>query len=325
MKLLSDLPLPIEKYKQFQSEGWDSTHFLSVITLSELLEYFGMVNESLSTKQEIEETLQKIKTKQFVVENLKPFIRNNIWSLSTGIQSIDTILDRNGLPSSEITLFYGKFRSGKSQIAHQCCVQTYIQYKHLPSQKIALFIDTESTFRPERICQMSEFHGLPVDDVLTKIMVIKISALSEFELVLKKIDELITQMGIKFIAIDSFINHYRVELAKNTASPNKIVEKLGSHLEILSACAKSHNIPILCTSQVTAAMSKTYFFNIIPVLATTLNIYIKNWIMLAEDEIITAMPENAGRRVAHVINSQTKKEQNAQFIITEHGLETYFG
>jgi hypothetical protein len=47
--------------------------------------------------------------------------------------------------------------------------------------------------------------------------------------------------------------------------------------------------------------------------------------MLAEDEIITAMPENAGRRVAHVINSQTKKEQNAQFIITEHGLETYFG
>lgn len=72
-------------------------------------------------------------------------------------------------------------------------------------------------------------------------------------------------------------------------------------------------------------MSKTYFFNIVPVLATTMNLYIKNWIMLAEDEIITAMPENAGRRVAHVINSQTKKEQNAQFIITEHGLEDYFG
>lgn len=226
MKLLSELPLPIEKYKQFQSEGWDSTHFLSVITLSELLEYFGMVNESFSIIQDFDETLQKVRNKQSILGEQKPSILNTNWALSTGIQSMDGILDRNGLPSSEITLFYGRFRSGKSQIAHQCCVQTYIQFHQIHSQKIALFIDTESTFRPERIHQMSQFHRLSVDDVMSKIMVIKISSLSEFELLMKKLDDLIAQMGIKFIAIDSFINHYRVELAKNTATPNKIVEKL---------------------------------------------------------------------------------------------------
>lgn len=325
MKLLKDLPIPIEKYKQFQSEGWDSTHFLSVITTTELLAYFGMENAPIDIIKQFDDTIRKIQNKQSILTFQNRSEKSNQWALSTGLQGIDMILDNYGLPSSEITLFYGKFRSGKSQIAFQCCVQTYMQFRNQGTQKVALFIDTESTFRPERIRQMSEFRRLSLDDVLTKIMVIKIGSLSEFELLLKKLDELISGSGIKFIAIDSFINHYRVELAKETQTPFKIVEKLVSHLEILLQCAKKHNIPILCTSQVTAAMSKTYFFNIIPVLATTLNIFIKNSILLAEDEIITAMPENTGRRVAHVINSQTKKEQNAQFIITEHGLEDYFG
>ena len=59
-------------------------------------------------------------------------------------------------------------------------------------------------------------------------------------------------------------------------------------------------------------------------MAHTLNIYIKQWILLAEDENITALQKITGRRNAHLINGQNKKEQNAQFIILDDGILDYF-
>jgi hypothetical protein len=71
-------------------------------------------------------------------------------------------------------------------------------------------------------------------------------------------------------------------------------------------------------------MSKTYFFDVIPVLAPLLNQFFKQSIFLAENEAVTENAENRGRRFAHLINGQKKKEAIAQFIITEQGIRDFY-
>ncbi len=146
----------------------------------------------------------------------------NLGVLTTGSQKINDMLDGNGLQSKCLTLFYGKFRTGNSQLAHQGCINTYIQFREELPLKVALFIDTEGTFRPERITQMAQAKDLPVSDVLQHISTIKISSLSEFDLLLSKLDELLNAEGIRFVVIDSLTNFYREEMAKNTKTPHKV-------------------------------------------------------------------------------------------------------
>jgi DNA repair protein RadA len=323
MKLLKEFPIESDLYQSFVAEGWENTFFLSTVSASEIINYFQIPNTTENLFR-IHEILNKIKSKENISLNFTQTISQDAWVLSTGSINLDQLLDHEGLQSGSLTLFYGKFRTGKSQIAHQCCVNTYTQFRENLPYKVALFIDTEGTFRPERITQISQAAKLPIQDVLQRIAVIKVSSISEFDLLLSKIEELIEAQGIQFIVIDSLTNYYRVELGKKGVSSHKIIESLAKHLSILTSCAQKYQIPIMCTSQVTTAFSKAYFFNVIPILSSTLNTYIKQWILLAEDEIITALPENSGRRNAHLVNNQTKKEQNAQFIITDDGILDYF-
>ena len=76
-----------------------------------------------------------------------------------------------GIETQSITEVFGEFGSGKSQISHELAVTV-----QLPSEKGGLdgecvFIDTENTFRPERIEQIANGFELDIDEVLQKIHV----------------------------------------------------------------------------------------------------------------------------------------------------------
>ena len=86
--------------------------------------------------------------------------RKSVWRLSTGSKELDDVL-AGGLESQSVTEFAGMYGSGKTQIMHQSCVNLQIASKifaetenvlekELPRPK-AVYIDTEGTFRPERI------------------------------------------------------------------------------------------------------------------------------------------------------------------------------
>ena len=65
-----------------------------------------------------------------------------------------------------ITELAGEFGSGKSQICHTLCVTANLGKgkgrKHLDS---IIFIDTENTFRPERVHQIAEARGLDSEEI----------------------------------------------------------------------------------------------------------------------------------------------------------------
>src|SRR5215472_8492135 len=75
----------------------------------------------------------------------------NVVRLPTGCKSLDNLLN-GGIEAGVITQVYGPPGSGKTQLCHTLCVM-------LPSNYNAIYIDTEGSFRPERIQAIVKARG----------------------------------------------------------------------------------------------------------------------------------------------------------------------
>ena len=311
-------------FKDLKEKGWINPSFLGLLTINELKKFLNRKTDLINKSSDLEKIIDNYKKRNQIVTRNYNNLAQTSWHLTTGSINLDKLLLKKGLPSRKITLLYGKFRTGKSQIAHQCCVNAYQQFQEKLPKYVSLFIDTEGTFRPERIQQMANAQGLPVDDVLKRIYVIQIQSNSEFKLAFSKIEEILLNYKIKFLTIDSLTNYVRLEIAKKEKEVNLIISEFSQILRKLSKLAIKLNIPILCTSQVISTMNNFNFFDIVPILSTTLNTYIKEWILLGENPQISSMPENTGRRFAHLVNSESNSEEITQFIISTEGIKDFF-
>ena len=93
--------------------------------------------------------------------------RQEILQLTTGSKELDKLLN-GGIETGSITEFFGEFRTGKTQLCHQLCVTCQLPVDQGGGEGKALYIDTENTFRPERIIQIAErynylFNNLDMD------------------------------------------------------------------------------------------------------------------------------------------------------------------
>ena len=77
-------------------------------------------------------------------------MRKEVLRLTTGSQALDKMVD-GGLETQTITEFYGEYGSGKSQMCHQLCVNVQLPPERGGLNGAALYVDTENTFRLERI------------------------------------------------------------------------------------------------------------------------------------------------------------------------------
>jgi DNA repair protein RadA len=85
--------------------------------------------------------------------------------LPTGCKSLDNLLD-GGIETGIITQVYGPPGSGKSQFCYSLCAM-------LPSDYRLIYIDTEGSFRPERIEAITKARSLEPKQILQKILVTK--------------------------------------------------------------------------------------------------------------------------------------------------------
>lgn len=90
-----------------------------------------------------------------------------------------------------ITEVYGEFRTGKSQLCHTLCVTTQLPRAHGGADGKVAFIDTEGTFRSDRIEKIANKYGVDASIVLENISYAR-ALNSEHQM------ELITQIGNNF-------------------------------------------------------------------------------------------------------------------------------
>ena len=73
------------------------------------------------------------------------------------------------METGSLTELYGEFRTGKTQLCHTLSVICQLPVEQGGGEGKALYIDTEGTFRPERLAQISQRFGLDPNEVMDNI------------------------------------------------------------------------------------------------------------------------------------------------------------
>ena len=175
--------------------------------------------------------------------------REDVGRITTGAKGLDELIG-GGVETQSITEVYGEFGSGKSQISHELAVTTQLPTEEGGLDGDVVFIDTENTFRPERIQQIAEGFGLNVEDVLRRIHVARAFNSSHQMLMADKINELIQSgVPVKLIVVDSLMAHFRAEYVGRESLATR-QQKLNQHLHTLQTIANTYNVAVLITNQV---------------------------------------------------------------------------
>ncbi len=112
-----------------------------------------------------------------------------------------------------------------------------------------LFVDTESTFRPERIKQLAESAGLDPDAALKRIFVAKAINSDHQMVLIDKAEEMIKEKGIRLIVVDSMTAHFRADYIGRGALGDR-QQKLNKHVHVLQKLADKFNLAVYITNQV---------------------------------------------------------------------------
>jgi DNA repair protein RadA len=182
-------------------------------------------------------------TADFVLEKRKSMLR-----CSTGSKSLDELL-LGGIKTQAVTEFYGEFGSGKSQICHTLCVMAKQPISEGGLDGGVIYIDTEGTFRPERLRQIAEARSYDQSQILRNTILSKVYNSSHLELIVKDLARYINEFKAKLVIIDSIISLHRAEfIGRGTLADRQ--QRLNTILHKLVRVAELLNVAIVITNQV---------------------------------------------------------------------------
>ncbi|MFX0001842.1 MAG: DNA repair and recombination protein RadA [Candidatus Hodarchaeota archaeon] len=237
--------------------------------------------------------------------------RKNIARITTGSQELDDLLG-GGIETGSVIEFFGEFRTGKTQIMHQLCVNVQLDEEKGGIDGKALYIDTEGTFRPERIIQMAEGLDLDHKKVLKNIIFGRAYNSDHQVLLIKEAANLIKEQNVKLIVVDSLIGHFRSEYIGRGTLANR-QQMINSHLhDLLRLCDIYTDLAIVVTNQV---QSKPDVFYGNPLQAAGGNVVAHG------STIRIYLRKGKGeQRIAKIVDAPHLPEGEAIFSITESGI-----
>lgn len=238
--------------------------------------------------------------------------RKNVLRLTTGSRKLDDLLG-GGLETQTITEFYGEYGSGKSQIAHQACVNVQLPSEEGGLEGGALYIDTENTFRPERIIQMAKFRGLDPQRVVKNIIWAEAYTSDHQIFLLEKADKIIKENNIRLIVVDSLTAHFRSEyIGRENLALRQ--QKLNQHMHKLIRLARAFNAVALVTNQVTSS-PETFFSETIRPIGGHIVAH------TSHTRVFLRKSPKGPVRIARLVSSPYLPEGECLFKITENGIE----
>jgi DNA repair protein RadA len=236
--------------------------------------------------------------------------RKSVERLTTGSSSLDRILG-GGLEAGAVTEVFGEFGSGKSQLAHQLSVNVQLPRERGGLEGEAVYIDTEGTFRPERIVQMATALALDPARTLERIHAARALTTDHQLLLADKVEEICGRRPVRLVVVDSVSALFRTEFCgRGTLAERQ--QKLGRHIARLHEIAERRNAVVLVTNQVQARPDVMFGDPTRPVgghvlgHAVTVRVYLKK----GKDEA----------RIARLIDHPCLPPGSATIKITEEGV-----
>ncbi|VIO91435.1 Uncharacterized protein BM_BM10860 [Brugia malayi] len=179
--------------------------------------------------------------------------RKLCYRISTGSRDLDKLLG-GGIESQAITEVFGEFRTGKTQLSHTLCVMCQIasETSNFKGGKV-IYIDTENTFRPDRLRQINERFKMDQEAMLDNILYARAYTsdhqMELLDFVAAKFHE---ELGIfKLLIVDSIMALFRVDYSGRGELAER-QQKLAQMLSRLQKIAEEYNVAVFITNQMTA-------------------------------------------------------------------------
>lgn len=236
--------------------------------------------------------------------------RATVGHLTSGSKTFDELLG-GGFETQAITELYGEYGSSKTQIAHQLCVSVQLPLDQGGLNSHAFFIDTENTFRPERIVQMANAFELDPDEALEKIHVARAYNSSHQMLLVDKVKELSKETPASLLIVDSLTAHFRAEYIGRGALADR-QQKLNKHMHDLLRWSDLNNGIVCVTNQVSSKPDAFFGDPTRPIgghivgHTATFRIYLRK--------------SKGPKRIARLIDSPHLPEGEAVFTVGEAGI-----
>jgi len=236
--------------------------------------------------------------------------RQAIERISTGTKSLDDLLS-GGIETQAITEIYGEYGTGKTQICHTLCVMVQLPKDKGGLNAGAIYIDTESTFRPERIYHIAETRDLDPNEALEQVIVAKAYNSAHQELIIEDVGSVIEKNNVKLLIVDSAVAHYRAEfLGRGTLAERQ--QRLNKFMHMLLRISEMYNLAAIATNQIQASPD-TYFGD--PFRPTGGHV-------VAHTSTYRIYLKRSGRnRIARMVDSPYHPEREVMFVLTDKGIE----
>ncbi|MCL2143045.1 MAG: DNA repair and recombination protein RadA [Methanomassiliicoccaceae archaeon] len=236
--------------------------------------------------------------------------RKAVKKLTTGSKAFDELMG-GGLETQSIVEFFGEFGSCKTQVCFQLAVNATLPEEDGGFDSDVIMIDSENTFRPERIIQMAEHLGIDPAETLKRIHVARAFNSQHQVLLVDKAIELAQEKKVKLMIVDSLTSHFRAEYIGRGALAER-QQILNRHMHELLNFATLNNAVIAVTNQVAAKPDAFFGDPTRPIgghivgHTATFRLYLRKG--------------KAGKRIARLIDSPNLPEGEAVFMVSENGI-----
>ncbi|MFW9906788.1 MAG: DNA repair and recombination protein RadA [Candidatus Thorarchaeota archaeon] len=296
--------------------GFSTLESIATVSVGELTSIASMGEK---TVKKIIEAAREALDIDFETAKVVLARRKDLAKITTGSQKLDELFG-GGIETGSVTELFGEFRTGKTQIAHQLCVTV-----QLPREKGGLredednhpkvvYIDSESTFRPERILAMaSRWQDELNEDLLLENILHGRAHNSDHQMVLveKMIKDYLPTENVKLLVVDSLISHFRAEyVGRGTLATRQ--QKLNQHIHTILRAAEIGNLAVIVTNQVHAKPDQFFGDPTHPVGG--------HIVAHAAQTRVYLRKSKGERRIARIVDSPLLPENEAIFALAENGI-----
>jgi DNA repair protein RadA len=302
--------------KKLQESGFGTLESLATVSVGELV---AVGNLGEATSRKIIQAARDALDFGFVSADEVLERRRNMLKITTGSASLDDLFG-GGIETGSMTELYGEFRTGKTQIAHQLCVTAQLPREmgglQIDGEELVriVYIDTEGTFRPERVLSMCKrWEGtIDVKQVLKNIMHGR-AYNSDHQMVLaEKVAKDSQTQRIGLLIVDSMIAHFRAEyVGRGTLAGRQ--QKLNQHIHTLLKIAEVGNLSVIVTNQVHSKPDMFFGDPTAPVGGHIVGHAAQTRVYLRKSK--------GERRIARIADSPLLPENETVFAITGDGIK----
>ena len=312
VEMLQSYGINLADLKKLKASGICTVKGVQMTTRKKL----GMIKGLSEAKvDKIKEAVSKLINADFLTALVYSDKRKQVFRITTGSAELDKLCG-GGIESMSITEAFGEFRTGKTQISHTLCVTAQMPGANGYGGGKVVFIDTENTFRPDRLKNIADRFNLDHSAMLDNVLYARAyTSEHQMELIENVATKFHEEPGIfKLLIIDSVMALFRVDFSGRGELADR-QQKLAQMLSRLQKVSEEYNIAIFITNQMTADPGATLSFQADPKKP------IGGHILAHASTTRLSLRKGRGEvRIAKIYDSPDQPESEASYAITAGGI-----